>query len=264
MILRLLFAFLFLSSIVGYAQAAEITENPEIKNIFEEARVNGTFVLLDVEKGTLTGFNGKRANDRFIPASTFKIANSLIGLSVGAIKDVDEILPYGGEPQFLEIWEKDMSLRDAIKISNVPIYQELARRIGHKKMQENVKKLSYGNQDIGAEVDQFWLSGPLKISAVEQVQFLSKLAQAKLNFPKKNQQSVIEILELETTDETTLYGKTGWQTATDPGIGWWVGWVKRSGKIYTFALNIDMVDIADAPKRIEIGKKVLKLLKILN
>lgn len=263
MILRSFFTFLLCLVTAGYASAAEWQENPEIEKIFIEAGVKGTFVLLDVENDTLTGFNSKRANERFIPASTFKIANSLIGLSVGSVKNVDEILPYGGQPQFLDIWEKDMSLRDAIKISNVPIYQELARRTGLKQMQKNVEKLNYGNQDIGAVVDQFWLDGPLEISAVEQVRFLSKLARNELDFSKDDQKAVVEILELETTDGATLYGKTGWQTATDPGIGWWVGWVKRGGKIYCFALNIGLSEIENAGKRIEVGRASLKALGIL-
>lgn len=254
---------LFSLGIAFHASAAEWQENSEIEKIFKDADVTGTFVLFDVEKDTLIGFNSNRANERFIPASTFKIPNSLIGLSVGSIKDVDEILPYGGEPQFLKIWEKDMSLRDAIKISNVPIYQELARRTGLERMQQNVEKLNYGNQNIGTVVDQFWLDGPLEISAIEQVNFLSKLARNELEFAKEDQKEVVEILELETIEGATLYGKTGWQTATDPGIGWWVGWVKRDGKIYCFALNIDLDDIEKAGKRIEVGRASLKVLGIL-
>lgn len=245
------------------ASAAEWNSNNEIEKIFEQADVTGTFVVYDVSEDTFIGFNQSRANKRYIPASTFKIANSLIGVSVGAVKDVDEILPYGGGEQFIKAWENDMSVRDAINISNVPIFQELARRIGHERMQENVRKLNYGNMDIGPIVDRFWLDGPLEISAVEQAQYISRLANKELDFPKEHQQSVIDILEIEKTENWTLYGKTGWQTATDPGIGWWVGWVKRGEKIYTFALNLDMNDIEAAPKRIELGKTALKVLKIL-
>ena len=77
-----------------------------------------------------------RAKKRFTPASTFKIANSLIGLDVSAVKSVDEVLPYGGKPQRIKEWERDMGLREAIKMSNVAIYQELARRIGIERMRK--------------------------------------------------------------------------------------------------------------------------------
>ncbi len=245
------------------AHATDWVENNEIGELFKEADVTGTFVLYDVSADQFTGFNRERAETRYIPASTYKIANSLIGISVGAVKDVDEILPYGGGEQFIKAWEKDMSLRDAIKISNVPIFQELARRIGLARMQENISRLEYGNQNIGQVVDRFWLDGPLEISAIEQVLFVSKLTQNKLNYPINNQKAVVEILEIEKSDEWSLHAKTGWQTATDPGIGWWVGWVNRGGNIYAFALNLDMDEIVDAPKRIELGKAALKALKVL-
>ena len=73
-----------------------------------------------------------------------------------------------------------MSLHDAIRISNVPVYQELARRIGLDRMSENLALLDYGNEDTGTIVDMFWLQGPLKISALEQAKFLARLAQERL------------------------------------------------------------------------------------
>ncbi len=112
-----------------------------------------------------------------------------------------------------------MGLRDAIKISNVPIYQELARRIGIERMRKNVNKLNYGNNKIGNVVDAFWLKGPLEISALEQTSFLTQLAQGELHFPKEAQASIREIVKLEENYEWTLYGKTGWAK----NIGWWVG-----------------------------------------
>ena len=257
----LVFIFLILFSFSVNAQ--NFTENDEISALFEKAGVDGTFILYDVQKNSFTGHNKNRSTLRYIPASTFKITNSLIGLSVGAVETVDEILPYGGQPQYLKIWEKDMSLRDAIKISNVPIYQDLARRIGLERMQETIKKLDYGNANIGNVVDSFWLAGPLEISAVEQAKFLARLAKRKLPLSENIQNSVIDILKIEQTTEWTLYGKSGWTTAPDPGIGWWVGWINRGGNIYTFALNIDVNDDADVLMRETLTRAALKILQLL-
>src|SRR5690242_12595267 len=137
----LLFSFLVGLAICHATIAAPLKEKPEFATAFEEAGVKGTFAMLDPEKDTIYVHNAARAEQRFVPASTFKIANSLIGLDCGAVANVEEILPYGGKPQFLKAWEKDMSLRDAIRISNVPVYQELARRIGPERMAAGVKKL---------------------------------------------------------------------------------------------------------------------------
>lgn len=246
------------------AQAADWKESPEVAELFKSAGVNGTFVLYDVTAQTFTGYNKARAEKRFVPASTFKIPNSLIGLSLGAVKSVDEALPYKGlHKPFIKAWERDMGLREAIVLSNVPIYQELARRIGLDRMRDNVKRMDYGNGEIGSTVDDFWLKGPLQISAVEQTQFLAKLAKDGLLFPKQFQDNVREIILLDKGKNWKLYGKTGWQNAPGQGIGWWVGWLKKDHRIYAFALNIDILDATDAPKRVEIGKASLKALGVL-
>jgi len=247
------------------AHAAGWEENPQVGELFKSAGVNGTFVLYDVTAQTYIGHDEARAEKRFVPASTFKIPNTLIGLSVGAVASVDEVLPYRGPAQpFVKAWAKDMGLREAIALSNVPIYQELARRIGLERMRENVARLDYGNKEIGTTVDSFWLTGPLKISAVEQTQFLARLAQDALPFPQDFQKSVREIVLLDQGTNWQLYGKTGWENAPGPGVGWWVGWVQKDGRVYAFALNMDMRTETDASKRVELGKASLKALGILE
>lgn len=238
-------------------------EQPAIAELFQAAGVRGTFVLLDVQDGSLRGHAQARAHTRFIPASTFKLANSLIGLEVGAVKDVEQQLPYGGQPQYLKAWERDMGLREAIKISNVPIYQELARRIGLPVMRAKVRQLDYGNAEIGTQVDNFWLVGPLQISAVEQTRFLARLAQGQLPLRATTQAQVREIARLEQGAGWTLYGKTGVAGSYDPDLGWWVGWVEQGDKLYSFALNIDMPQPDTNGKRIELGKASLRALGLL-
>lgn len=257
--MKLLFLLL---SICVFAFAWE--EDGRICELFEKEKLHGTFVLYDVTTERFVGCDEERARTRFSPASTFKIANSLLGLWSGAVTDVDTVLPYTGDATpFIESWKRDMGLREAIAMSNVPIYQELARRIGLEHMQEGITKLGYGNQEVGTKVDRFWLDGPLKISAQEQALFLAKLADASLQFPEKILQSVREILLLEEKNGIKLYGKTGWQNAPYEGVGWFVGWVESQGKVYAFALNLDMHHASDAPKRVSIAKEALRTLGLL-
>jgi beta-lactamase class D len=230
---------------------------------FKQAGTAGTLVLGDPDGGALRVWNPGRAATRFIPASTFKIANSLIGLDCGAVKDVDEVLPYGGKPQMIKEWEKDAPLREAMKISSVPVYQELARRTGKERMAKGVAALDYGNMKTGEVVDRFWLDGPLEISAVEQVRFLGKLLKDELPVKRETMKTVRGIIPTETVGKTVIHYKTGWGTATKPQIGWIVGWVEREGKQHPFALNIDMEDIKDAGKRMVILKACLKEARLL-
>tara|TARA_R110000868_G_scaffold123074_7_gene326199 strand:- start:5492 stop:6274 length:783 start_codon:yes stop_codon:yes gene_type:complete len=247
----------------GQASALEWLDKPAVAKVFEDAGVHGTFVLHEVGSEQLLGYNRQRAETRYLPASTFKIPNTLIGLSTGAVSSVDEVFPYDGQPKFLNTWEHDMGLREALKVSNVAVYQELARRVGLSKMRSQVAALDYGNAEIGEQVDQFWLKGPLAISAVEQTQFLARLVQGQLPIAEDIQVSVREICLLEEEDGWRLYGKTGWGTALKPGIGWWVGWLEQEGRVYSFALNMPMNDVQDAGKRVELGKASLKALGLL-
>lgn len=249
--------------LVSQVHALDWQDSAQVEQLFRNAGVQGTFVLYDVTAQRLTGHDQQRANARFVPASSFKIANTLVGLSAKAVKDVDEILPYGGKPQPVKAWEKDMSLREAIAVSNIAIYQELARRIGLGRMREVISGMNYGNGETGSAVDDFWLVGPLKISAIEQTLFLARLAQETLPFPKDLQKTVCEIVRLEQKDGHTLYGKTGWANFPDPGVGWWVGWVRKGAHVYAFALNIDIQQATDASKRVELGKASLKALGVL-
>lgn len=262
--LRLMLSLAFALAITPLVAATETKEAEALGRHFTEARVKGTFVLYDVAADVLHVYNPQRAETRFVPASTFKIPNSLIGLETGAVSSVDEVLPYGGKPQRLPQWEKDMGLREAIIISNVPIYQELARRIGAKQMAPMLEKLDYGNKEIGSQIDQFWLEGPLKISAIEQARFLAKLATDTLPLKPAVLQAVKEITLVEKDDAHQLHAKTGWGVPKgQPQIGWWVGWVEKEGKIYTFAMNIEIVDDSDAPKRLAIARACLKELGAL-
>lgn len=251
------------------ANAASIREDRSLASAFSAESCVGTVAVYDLAKGVITVFDKKRALKRFTPASTFKVANSLIALDCGAVKDEHEIIPYGGKPQPFEAWQHDMSMADAIKVSNVAVYQEVARRVGRERMARGVAKLNYGNEQIGDVVDMFWLRGPLAISAVEQVQFLARLAQGKLPLGEDKQAIVRSIMRQKPDDDSVrsrsvIYAKTGWATNTTPNIGWWVGFVEKEGKIYTFAVNIDMAGSGDIARRQAVGKAVLTRLGILE
>jgi beta-lactamase class D len=246
-----------LSSILTPALAeTPISIRDDLMLAFNPVAGNGAFAL-QTNSG-LTLVNSPRARQRFVPASTFKIPNALIALETGALKDATEIIPYGVQPQPFKTWEKDMALAEAMAASNVPVFQELARRIGLASYAQWLPKLSYGNALTGTAVDRFWLDGPLAISAVEQIAFLELLAGRNLPISDRTHAIVRDCLKHETKGNRTIYAKTGWAMSTTPRIGWWVGWIEDRGRLTaTFALNMDMAKQEDARKRLEIGKALL-------
>jgi len=130
-------------------------------------------------------------------------------------------------------------------------------------MQEAVRRLNYGNGEIGSDVTTFWLRGPLAISAIEQTRFLSRLAHQSLPFPREAQAQVAQITRVDGGAGWGLHAKTGWQNGPGAGVGWWVGWVQLGTRILPFAMNMDMAGPADAPMREQLGRASLQALGVL-
>ncbi|MEV0621882.1 class D beta-lactamase [Nonomuraea sp. NPDC050404] len=241
----------------------EVIVRDDLRSVFGKAGLRGSFAMVDVASGRTTVVDRARAERRLAPASTFKIAHALIALETGAAKDEDEVIPYGGEPQRLPKWERDMTLGEAITTSNAAIFRTLAHRIGPEKERQWLRRLGYGNGQVGKDIERFWVDGPLKISAVEQGRFLSRFAGLRLPVAKKNLLLVRDMLKVEQKNGYTLYAKTGWSDTFDPQIGWWAGWVENGDRISAFALNLDITTDADAEQRIPLARDLLRALDAL-
>lgn len=232
----------------------------ELQHDFTQARLNGVLTLYDGQQLRCYGSNVARAKQAYIPASTFKILNALIGLQYHKTT-IDEIFIWHGEARDMRIWQQDMTLTDAMQLSNFPVFQQLARRIGQKLMQSEVQRVGYGNQQIGDRVDRFWLDGPLTISPEQEAKFIYQLAQQHLPFSKKVQQQVTNMLLLEQKQGYRLYAKTGW--GLQAKVGWFTGWVEQpDGQIYAFSLNIEMQPQTDPALRKQLTLHSLQKLKL--
>ena len=182
---------------------------------------------------------------RLSPCSTFKIYNTLIGLELGLIKGPDAPwYAWDGVQRDIEGWNRDLTLREAFRVSAVPAYQVLACQIGAERMKKYVDQINYGTKDITAGIDSFWLarSGTtsILISADEQVALLNKLLDGTLPFAEQNIAILRDVMEVAKTEKGTLYGKTG-SGANSEGkwsLGWFVGFLERRGTTYVFACNI--------------------------
>jgi beta-lactamase class D len=212
---------------------------------FREAGVTGSFLLCEVDGDSCLRIDPQRCARRFIPASTFKILNSMIALQYGAVTDIDDTLRWDGRKHFISSWNQDQSMREAFQRSCVWFYQELARRIGATRMQAAVKAAKYGNEDIGGGIDRFWLDGEMRISAEEQADFLRRLWKEELPFTEEVQRTVKELMLLEQTPEFTLRGKTGTAIRSGAVIGWFVGFLERNGKVYVYVLNVEHPETDD-------------------
>jgi beta-lactamase class D len=227
-----------------------------MKKAYTQRQINGCFILYHVEKDSAIVYNPARINEAFLPASTFKIPNSLIALETGAISGTDEIIPWDGEERQIPEWNQDQNLQTAIKYSAVWFYQELARRIGPQRMQDYVTKMHYGNMKAGPVIDTFWLEGDMRITPMEQVEFLKKLIREDLPFQKSTIESVKKILVVDQNDRYVFRAKTGWAVRMQD-IGWYVGYIEIDGQTRIFVNNIDIKSDKDAAARKDIVKEIM-------
>lgn len=234
-----------------------------LKKYFDDNKVDGCFTMMNNADGKVTVYNMALDTVRFLPASTFKIANSLVGLEIGRITDERMVIKWDGIKRRVEDWNKDLTMEQAFKVSSYPYYQEVARRIGRDTMQQWIDTLHYGNMKIGNHIDSFWLDNSLKISPDEQLGLVKRLYFDQLPFQKRTQQIVRDVMRQEGNTLYTLSYKTGWGfDENNNSIGWMVGWIEENMHPYFFVTlvkspdaNIDMKTV-----RINITKGILKQL----
>ncbi len=213
-----------------------------IDSRFAAARATGSFLLYDRNEDRYVRYRPERCRQGFLPASTFKIFNSLVGLETGVIADEDFVIPWDGVERRIASWNEDQDLRTAIRRSTVPYFQELARRAGEERMRFYLERENYGNGDLSAGIDRFWLEGGFRVSQEDQIEFLKKLYSGELAFSRRSMEIVKKIIVLRETADYRLRGKTGWTWQGELEIGWLVGWVERDDNVFFFATNLESRD----------------------
>jgi beta-lactamase class D len=157
-------------------------ENTFLRQYMKENNLGGTVIIEDKNSGKKYVYNAKRSEEGYLPASTFKIINTLIALQTGAVKDEKEYIKWDGTDKGFKEWNKDQNILTAFPVSCVWFYQELAGRIGNDRYLYYLTMLKYGNGKTGKNVDTFWLDGDLRISAKEQIEVIKSIYFEKYPF----------------------------------------------------------------------------------
>ena len=245
--MKRLFTFLFLISyslfLISSCSVNKAEIDNSLKKYFDDNKADGCFTMFDNATGKVTVYNMALDTVRFLPASTFKIVNSLIGLETNKILDEKMVIKWDSVKRWNDDWNKDLTMEQAFKVSAVNYYQEVARRITKDTMQKWLDSLHYGTQKITGPVDSFWLNNTLKVSADEQLGLVKRLYFDQLPFQKRSQQIVRDVMVQENTTQYTLAYKTGWGFDEQGGnIGWIVGWIEENKHPYFFSLLVKTPD----------------------
>lgn len=277
-LLQLLLLGGVLFSCVNEKKKSETKENtqierevvvPEFQSIIDSAGVKGAILIYDFQKNIHYSNNFKWAKKGNLPASTFKIVNSIIALEVGVVNNDTTLFRWDGQQRALKNWEQDLNLKDAFHFSCVPCYQEVARKIGVDRMISYLTQFNYGAMTIdSSNLDIFWLEGNSKISQYQQINFLTRFYQSKLPISKTTEKIMKELMVIEANDDYKLIGKTGWSIRNGRNNGWFVGYIETDNKVYFFATNIEpkaQFNMKMFPViRKDITDKALKQMNILH
>jgi beta-lactamase class D len=227
-----------------------VKQDKSLKKYFEEHKADGCFALMNNATGKFTVYNlGRYRDSSYLPASTFKIVNSLIGLQTGKIVNDSMVIPWDGVKRFRDEWNKDLTMYEAFRVSAVNYYQEVARRIGKDTMQFWLDSLKYGVKEaseklkIRSAVDSFWLDNSLKVTPDQQLGLMKRLYFDQLPFFKTYQETVKRAMLFEDNANYRMGYKTGWGfTENGHALGWVLGWIEENKHPYFFVLNVESPD----------------------
>lgn len=200
-------------------------QNVLLAEVLLESGLNGAIALYDAATDQLL-CSGKGACDvPLIPASTFKVPHTLIGLELGELESAEHSFKWDGQDYSIVAWNQDHTLRSAMEVSCVPCFQQLARKIGEERMSRALRDLDYGNATLGGPIDEFWLEGGgLRITQRGQLEFLHRLETRTLPFRGEVMETTIDVIPKAVGEGTIVRGKTG--MILEPGVGWYVGWLE--------------------------------------
>jgi beta-lactamase class D len=242
--MRSVVPFLLVIALLSACSSNNVKKDKSLQKYFDENKVEGCFAIMDNASGKFTVHNLARYRDSsYLPASTFKIVNSLIGLQTGKIVNDSMVIKWDGVTRRVADWNKDLTMYEAFRVSSVYYYQEVARRIGKDTMQFWLDSLGYGTKKIKGAVDSFWLNNTLKVTPDEQLGLVKRLYFDQLPFFKSYQEVVKRAMLFEENTNYRLGYKTGWGFKENGNaIGWVVGWIEENKHPYFFVLNIESPD----------------------
>lgn len=225
--------------------AVLLAEN-DLSILFKNENITGSITVYDLKNNRWI-YSDKR--DSFIPslpASTFKIINSLVFLEEkiirpGQILKWDEI-PKTFYGKSVPAWNKDTDIENAFKNSTIWFYLELSKKIPEIAYKKYLTQFHYGNGNLNDYGSDFWNQGEFAVTPRNQIEFLIKLYKDDLPVAKNNlhyvKKIMIDTIGNQSAGDYTIYGKTGWAVKNHAHIGWYVGYSESKNHSCFFATRI--------------------------
>ncbi len=193
-----------------------------------------------------------QCDEKISPASTFKIAISLMGFDSGILTgpDAPEWPFNAGYLDWRPEWKQATTPQTWLRYSVVWYSQQITQRLGADRFSAYVHAFGYGNEDVSGDartnngLTHAWLSSSLQISPSEQVGFLSRMLEGKLPVSDAAVTQTMAIMEHNALPSGwNTFGKTGSGLPFGPDgehlngqpFGWYVGWAEKGDRQVVFA-----------------------------
>ena len=233
----------------------------DLSSYFDE--YEGSFVLYDLKNDTWRIYNMEHATLRTAPNSTYKIYNALFGLEEGIITPSDSFMIWNGTDYPFDAWKANQNLYSAMQYSVNWYFQQIDKQLGTAVIQNYIRKIGYGNENINSNLSSYWLQSSLKISPVEQVELLTDFYNNSFNFVSENINAIKDSICLFSSENKSFYGKTGTGRVDGQDVnGWFIGFLEINNNTYFFAANIQSDSNAAGSSAAEIAKTILSELNI--
>lgn len=215
-------------------------------------------LLGDAATGRLLKQEGS-CDEAITPASTFKIAISLMGYDSGLLKNEHvPALPFrDGYADWVPEWRGTTDPAGWMKNSVVWYSQQITRSLGKTRFKRYVAEFGYGNQDIAGDpgkqngLTHAWLSSSLKITPRQQLDFLERLVRHQLPVSERAYEMTARIMLLAPLPNGwEIHGKTGsgaprhadGKLDFDHAYGWFVGWANKDGRNVAFVRQVQLAE----------------------
>jgi len=233
----------------------------DLINILDREDVDGTILFYNLKEDTYYTNNSSKINHQYIPASTFKMPNTLIALELGIVEDEKYVFEWDGIQRSISNWNQDLNLREAFHYSCVSCYQSIAREIGVERMIEYLGKFGYGEIEVNIDnIAMFWLEGKSKISPLEQIQFLEKFYFGRLPLSHRTYSISKKMMLVDSVTDYSLIAKTGRSLS---GVSWYIGIVEKNEQLIFFATVLEELEGFDPEKRKRVTMEALNQLSFI-
>lgn len=239
---------LFLFTLISCTSSSDSVKDTvqissDFNQYFEQYQVDGAIAIYDYNRHQWLLSDSSEVARATLPASTFKILNTLIILESGIISSENDTLRWVGETDTVKYGNRpeiyrDMTLKEAFQQSAVWVYLDLSTKINRDTYRKYVAESGYGNGDLSEPDVDFWNFGNFGVTPVQTVQFLKRLYQENLPFSPHNMKIVKDIMKIEEKGDINWYAKIGWTSVNNTNIGWWVGYVITKDIFRELGLNL--------------------------